>query len=109
MSVLNDIVNQASIRDLLDYYGIEQNKSTGNYLCPFHNDHNASLSVTKDDKHWQCMTCGASGNVVDHVEVGKNIKIAVVKISNDNGYKKLLLDIIYINCQFVNDLSTKFF
>lgn len=44
-----------------------------------------------------------------HVEVGKNIKIAVVKISNDNGYKKLLLDIIYINCQFVNDLSTKFF
>lgn len=43
------------------------------------------------------------------VEVGKNIKIAVVKISNDNGYKKLLLDIIYINCQFVNDLSTKFF
>lgn len=40
---------------------------------------------------------------------GKNIKIAVVKISNDNGYKKLLLDIIYINCQFVNDLSTKFF
>ena len=42
------------------------------------------------------------------VEVGKNIKIAVVKISNDNGYKKLLLDIIYINYQFVNDLSTEF-
>lgn len=74
MSVLNDIVNQASIRDLLDYYGIEQNKSTGNYLCPFHNDHNASLSVTKDDKHWQCMTCGASGNVVDLVEQMEKIK-----------------------------------
>ena len=68
MSILDNIVNQASVREMLDYYGIEQNKSTGKYLCPFHNDHNASMSVTLDDKHWECMTCGASGNVLDLVE-----------------------------------------
>lgn len=47
MSIMEEIVSQASVREMLDYYGIEQNKSTGKYLCPFHNDHNASVCNTR--------------------------------------------------------------
>ena len=74
MSIMEEIVSQASVREMLDYYGIEQNKSTGKYLCPFHNDHNASLSVTPDDKHWKCMTCGEEGHILDLVEKMERLK-----------------------------------
>lgn len=32
-------------------------------LCPFHDDHNASLSVNLDNGLYNCFACGAKGNV----------------------------------------------
>lgn len=67
MSIYDDIVQQASVSEMLAYYGIEKNNK-GQYLCPFHNDTNPSLTVTQDDKHWQCWSCGAKGNVIKLVQ-----------------------------------------
>lgn len=67
MSILDEVINQASIKDMLEYYGVER-QSTGLYLCPFHNDTHASLSVTPDDKFWKCFTCGEQGNIDNLVE-----------------------------------------
>lgn len=66
MSVLDEVINQASIRELLDYYGVKKQGKL--YICPFHNDTHASLSVTKDDKHWECFTCQEKGNIDNLVE-----------------------------------------
>lgn len=36
-------------------------------LCPFHDDHNPSLSVCPGKKIFRCWSCGAGGDVVDFV------------------------------------------
>lgn len=67
MSVLNDVVNTASVKEMLAYYGVEKRGNA--YLCPFHNDrNNPSMTVTDDDKIWTCHTCGESGNIDNLVQ-----------------------------------------
>ena len=41
----------------------------GRYVCPFHQDHNPSLAINPDRKHWKCWACGAKGDVVDFVSM----------------------------------------
>ena len=36
-------------------------------LCPFHNDHHASLSFKVSKNTWRCFVCGASGGTIDLV------------------------------------------
>ena len=38
-------------------------------LCPFHDDHNASLHLYDDDEggHYHCFVCGAHGTAVDYL------------------------------------------
>lgn len=69
-STYQQIIDQASIKDMLDYYGIEFDRKENKYLCPFHNDAHASLSVTKDDKWFECMagSCGEKGNIHNLVD-----------------------------------------
>jgi len=37
-------------------------------LCPFHEDHDPSLRVTPAKGLWRCMSCGATGNVIQFVQ-----------------------------------------
>ncbi|MBI5688531.1 MAG: toprim domain-containing protein [Verrucomicrobia bacterium] len=37
-------------------------------LCPFHEDHDPSLRVTPRKGLWRCMSCGATGNVIQFVQ-----------------------------------------
>ena len=56
----NDIVDViGSYIDLNDKYKA---------LCPFHDDHNASLSVHPDKQIFKCFSCGESGNVITFVQ-----------------------------------------
>jgi hypothetical protein len=34
-------------------------------LCPFHDDHNPSMSIRLEKKDWRCWTCGIGGSVID--------------------------------------------
>ena len=36
-------------------------------LCPFHDDHHASLSFKISKNTWRCFVCGASGGTIDLV------------------------------------------
>ena len=36
-------------------------------LCPFHDDHHASLSFKVSKNTWRCFVCGASGGTIDLV------------------------------------------
>jgi hypothetical protein len=37
-------------------------------LCPFHEDHSPSMRVTPGKGLWRCMSCGATGNVIQFVQ-----------------------------------------
>ena len=36
-------------------------------LCPFHNDHSPSFSVSQDKQIYKCFSCGEAGNVLTFV------------------------------------------
>ena len=42
-------------------------------LCPFHDDHSPSMSVSREKQIYRCFTCGASGNVLTFVMNYENI------------------------------------
>lgn len=42
-------------------------------VCPFHDDHSPSMSVSREKQIYRCFTCGASGNVLTFVMNYENI------------------------------------
>ena len=62
-------IRQASdIVDVISGY-LPLTKRGKNYfgVCPFHDDNNPSMSVSKDKQIYKCFSCGASGNVFTFV------------------------------------------
>jgi len=57
-------------------------------LCPFHDDHNPSLSINPKANLWQCFGCGTGGDVIRFVELFDQVdfKEAVKRLS-DNGFR----------------------
>jgi len=82
---------------LLDWFkskGIEfKSSGNGQYmgLCPFHDDHNPSLSVSIEKNVFKCFGCGKSGTVLDAVSLFENISIgeAIKKLSIESREIKL--------------------
>lgn len=68
--------------DVIEYY---TGQHAGKYVCPFHDDHNPSLTVK--GKRWTCWSCGATGDVIDFTMRFHNIgfRDAVVKLGRDFG------------------------
>ena len=58
---LEDIKARVDLADLGPLLGLAR-KDRG-YLCPFHDDHNPSLSVR--GAYYKCFACGAKGDVFD--------------------------------------------
>ncbi len=56
-------------------------------LCPFHNDNNPSLSVSREKQIFNCFVCGEKGNVFNFLMKFKNISFpeAVREIANEVG------------------------
>jgi hypothetical protein len=56
--------------DLMASLGIELRTAGGEYmgLCPFHDDHDPSLSVNAEKGVWHCFGCGKSGNYHSFLE-----------------------------------------
>jgi len=56
-------------------------------VCPFHDDHDPSLSISADKQIYKCFVCGAGGNVFTFVQNIEKISFieAVVKIAKSVG------------------------
>ncbi len=65
---INEIRSASDIVDIISSY-IPLTKKGKNYfgVCPFHNDTNPSMSVSKEKQIYKCFSCGASGNVFNFV------------------------------------------
>ena len=66
--VINELRNKLNIVDVISSY-IPLTKRGRNYfgLCPFHDDHTPSLSVSPEKQIYKCFVCGESGNVFNFV------------------------------------------
>ncbi len=59
----NDIVDVIS-----SYIPLTQKGKNYFAICPFHDDHSPSMSISPDKQIFRCFTCGTSGNVISFVQ-----------------------------------------
>lgn len=79
---INDIQKQANIVDIIGSY-VDLEKKGSNYfcICPFHDDHNPSMSVNEEKGIFTCFVCHKTGNVFSFVQDFENVSfIEAVKI-----------------------------
>ena len=79
---INEIRRSVDIVDIVSEY-IPVTQKGRNYfaLCPFHDDHNPSLSISPEKQIYTCFVCGAHGNVFNFLMNYENISfIEALKI-----------------------------
>ena len=82
--VINDIRNSADIADVIGHYiPLTKKGKSFTALCPFHDDHDPSLSISNDKQIYKCFVCGNGGNVFTFVQNYKKISFpeSVVEVS----------------------------
>ena len=83
--VINEIRNKTDIVDVVSKY-VTLNKAGKNYIgvCPFHDDHSPSMSVSPEKQIFTCFSCGATGNVFTFVSDFEKISfIEAVRLLGD--------------------------
>ena len=115
---INDIRSSVDIVDVVSKY-VSLTQRGKNYfgVCPFHDDHSPSMSVSKDKQIYTCFSCGATGNVFKFVMDYENISfIEAIKKIADIGGINVKLDDYHFSKKSVNnslydiyDLSLKFY
>ena len=62
------IQNRANIVEIINsYVNLERHGKNYFGVCPFHDDHSPSMSVSEEKQIYKCFVCGASGNVFNFV------------------------------------------
>ena len=79
------IRQQADIVDVMSrYITLEKKGKDYKAICPFHDDHDPSLSISTDKQIFKCFVCGTGGNVFTFVQ--KIEKIPPVSAENFRFY-----------------------
>ena len=67
---ISNIRSSVDIVDIISKY-IPLTQKGKNYfgVCPFHDDHSPSMSVSKEKQIYTCFTCGATGNVFKFIQI----------------------------------------
>jgi len=85
---INNIRASVNIVDIIGGF-IPLNKKGKNYfcVCPFHDDHTPSMSVSEEKQIYKCFSCGASGNVFTFLQNYENMGFidAVSEIAKTSG------------------------
>ena len=110
-----EIRNKIDIVEIISNY-VPLTQRGKNYfgVCPFHDDHSPSMSVSKEKQIYTCFSCGATGNVFTFVSNYEHINFydAVKILGNKIGYN-LGTSIINKNKEDksleVYDLACKFY
>ncbi|MDE5539098.1 MAG: DNA primase, partial [Bacilli bacterium] len=82
---INKIRAHANIIDVISSY-LPLTQRGKNYfgVCPFHEDHSPSMSVSEEKQIYKCFSCGAAGNVFTFVKDYENVGfLEAVKIVAD--------------------------
>ena len=90
---INEIRSSVNIVDIISNYIPLTNKGKNYFgICPFHDDHSPSMSVSPERQMFKCFTCGVGGNVFTFVSKYDDISFieAVKKVAE---YANIPLDI----------------
>ena len=119
---IKNIRNSSNIVDIISsYINLEPHGKNFFGICPFHNDHNPSMSVSEEKQIYTCFVCGNSGNVFNFVQNYENVDfVTAVKIVADKiGYNlkvdpksaspnKKYYDLMELaNKYYINNLNSK--
>lgn len=85
---ISKIRASANIVDIIASYNIDLEKKGKDYkcICPFHDDHSPSMSISESRQIFKCFVCGTGGNVFsfveqfEHVSFPEAVKIVAEKI-----------------------------
>ena len=71
---ISEIRKSVNIVDVIgEYIPLEQKGKNYFAICPFHDDHNPSMSVSPEKQIYTCFVCGAHGNVFNFLMDYENI------------------------------------
>ena len=126
MDNINEIRNSIDIVEVISKY-VPLAPHGKNYfgVCPFHDDHSPSMSVSKEKQIYKCFSCGATGNVFNFVMDYENVSFPeALKILSDitgisinginiksshNDTNKKLYEIYDTSSKlYINNLSTNY-
>ena len=119
--LINEIRNKNDIVEIISNY-VPLTQRGKNYfgVCPFHDDHSPSMSVSKEKQIYTCFSCGATGNVFtfvseyEHINFYEAVKVLAAKVGYNLGVTNLTktkedpsLEIYDSACKFYqNNLNT---
>ena len=87
-NLIDEIRKSINIVDIISSY-LPLTKKGKNYfgVCPFHDDHSPSMSVSEEKQIFTCFSCGATGNVFKFLQDYDNISFleAVKKCADISG------------------------
>lgn len=86
---INAIRKRADITEIIQrYLPVIKKGKNFSAVCPFHDDHDPSLSIAPDKQIYKCFVCGAGGNVFTFVRDYEKISFteAVVKVADIVNY-----------------------
>lgn len=115
---INDIRAKANIVDIIGGY-IPLTQRGKNYLCvcPFHDDHSPSMSVSAEKQIYKCFSCGETGNVFTFVSKYEGVSfieaVAIVAAKcglklSETTFNNNFTDVNKIEHEIM-DLAEKFF
>lgn len=118
--VILEVQRKVNIVDVIsEYLPIEQKGKNYFAICPFHDDHNPSMSISPEKQIYTCFVCGASGNVINFVMNYEKISFAeaVAKLAVKAGVtlnvkyegKKNVLDDKYEKFYKMFDVTNKYY
>ena len=84
-NVINDIRKSVDIVDVVSkYVPLVAHGKNFFGVCPFHDDHSPSMSVSRDKQIYKCFSCGATGNVFNFIQDYENVSFPeALKILSD--------------------------
>ncbi len=94
---IDDILQSVDIVDVINHYIPTFKKGKGfSAVCPFHDDHDPSLSISVDKQLYKCFVCGNGGNAYTFVKNYKKIPfIEAVKEVADIAGKPIEVETTY--------------
>lgn len=115
-----NIQRKVNIVDVISgYLPIEQRGKNYFAICPFHDDHNPSMSISPEKQIYTCFVCGASGNVFNFVmnyekisfveAVAKVASIAGINLSIKAPHKSRNKDDTYSKFYEMYELANKYY
>lgn len=85
---ISQIRAKADIVDVIGrYVPLTRKGKSYKFVCPFHDDHDPSMSIAADKQIYKCFVCGAGGNVFTFVQNYEKISFieAVYKVAEYAG------------------------